>query len=200
MARWLIACEYSGRTREAFRAKGHDVISCDLLPSEDNSPFHIVGDVFDVIAKEGPFDGMVAHPPCQYLANSGVRWLYTDASRWNKMREGAAFFMKLLNVAIPKIVLENPIMHKHARAAATIPAPSQTIQPFQFGEFASKATCLWLKGLPLLVPTNDVGAEMRKLPKSQTHQVHRAPPGPNRWKERSRTYQGIANALAEQYG
>lgn len=194
--RVLIACEYSGRTREAFRARGHEVKSCDLLPSEDNSPHHIVGDVFDVIRDYGPFDLMVAHPPCQFLANSGVRWLHTDPSRWDRMREGAAFFMRLLNVDIPKIVVENPIPHKHAG----LPPYSQVVQPYHFGEYASKATCLWLKGLPLLRPTNDVGEAMRAMPKSLTHQVHRASPGPDRWKERSRTYQGIADAFADQYG
>jgi hypothetical protein len=194
----LIACEYSGRTREAFRKLGHNVISCDLLPSEDNSPNHYQGDVFELIRMKGKgyFDLMIAHPPCTYLTNSGVRWLYNadktlNVERWEKMKEGAEFFKKLLEVDIPKIVIENPIMHSHAKKIIGVDQ-SQVIQPWMFGHGETKATCLWLKGLPLLKPTNIVEGREQKMWKLS--------PSPTRWKERSRTYQGISDALANQYG
>jgi len=193
----LIGCEYSGRTREAFRKLGHNVISCDLLPSEDNSPFHYQGDVFELIKSKGKgyFDLAIFHPPCTYLTNSGVRWLYNadkslNEERWEKMREGAEFFKKLLEVDIPKIVIENPIMHSHAKKIIGVDQ-SQVIQPWMFGHGETKATCLWLRGLPLLKPTNIVEGREQKMWKLS--------PSPTRWKERSRTYQGISDALAEQY-
>ena len=155
--RVLVACEYSGIVRTAFRARGHDAWSCDLLPAEDESPYHIQGDVLDVI-DEG-WDLMIAHPPCTHL-----------------------------EAPIPCIALENPVSVISSR----IRKPDQIIQPWQFGHGETKATCLWLKGLPLLEPTNIVeGREAR---------VHRMAPGPDRWKERSRTYRGIAEAFADQWG
>lgn len=225
MAKWLIACEYSGRTREAFRARGHDVISCDLLPSEDNSPHHIIGDVFDVIRDYGPFHGMVAHPPCQFLANSGVRWLFKDVPcksswestfdddvckvrdevRWRNMLDAADFFAKLLAAPIPKVACENPVMHGAGRERITqtlgYELPTHFVQPWWFGDKAFKATGFTLKGLPLLV--KPVTALTPPKPGTDEHKawsfIHRASPGPNRWKDRSRTFPGVANAIAKQW-
>ena len=194
MMRVLVACEFSGIVRDAFIARGHDAMSCDLLPTERPGP-HYQGDIFDVLG-DG-WDLMVAHPPCTYLALSGVRWLYggkgtvRDPDRWRMMEWAAMFFGDLLNAPIPRVAVENPIMHGHGRDIIG-GGPSQTIQPWQFGHPETKATCLWLKGLPKLTPTNIVpGREQR---------VHRMPPGPDRWRERSRTFPGIAEAMAEQWG
>lgn len=185
----LIACEYSGIVRESFKAKGHYVLSCDFLPTEIEGN-HYQGDVFDII-NDG-WDLMIAHPPCTYLCNSGVRWLYNkdkskNEERWKSMRDGAEFFKMLLSSKIERIAIENPIMHKHAMDIIKV-RPTQTIQPYQFGHGETKATCLWLKNLPLIKPTNIVeGREAR---------VHKMSPSINRWKERSRTYTGIAEAFA----
>ena len=177
----LIACEFSGIVREAFSARGHEAISCDLLPSEIPGN-HYQGDVRDIL--DGNFDLMICHPPCTHLAASGARWFkYKRAEQ----AEALEFVKILLNIPIHRIALENPIgiISTHVRK------PDQIIQPWQFGHGETKATCLWLKNLPLLVPTNIVdGREAR---------VHRMPPSPDRWKERSRTFQGIANAMAEQW-
>ena len=212
MARWLFGCEYSGRAREAFRARGHDVVSCDLLPSEDNSPDHIIGDVFEVIAKYGPFDGALFNPPCTYLANSGVRWLYNadgtkNEARWAAMREGAEFFAKLLAAPIPRVACENPVMHEHARRAiaeALDGTVYQThfVQPWWFGDRAFKATGFTLKGLaPLRKPADALVPPRPGTPEHKKWSViHNASPGPNRWKERSRTFPGIAQAMAEAWG
>lgn len=181
--RVLVACEYSGRVRDAFRAKGHDAWSCDLLPSETPSKFHIQGDVIPLLS-EG-WDLMIAHPPCTHLAVSGSRWF---KDKVNEQIEALEFVRTLMNAPIARIAVENPI----SVISSKIRKPDQIIQPWQFGHGETKATCLWLKGLPKLVPTNIVaGREAR---------VHRMPPSPDRWKERSRTYQGIANAMAEQWG
>ena len=187
----LVACEYSGTVRDAFIRLGHEAMSCDLLPTDKPGP-HYQGDVFDII-NDG-FDLMIAHPPCTYLCNSGVRWLIKDGvflePRHTEMVNGAEFFKKLLNVNIPKIAIENPIMHKHAKNIIGV-NQSQTIQPWMFGHGETKATCLWLKGLPLLTPTNIVdGREAR---------IHKLPPSKDRWKIRSTTYQGIADAMAIQW-
>lgn len=194
--RVLVACEYSGRVREAFRKRGHDAWSCDLLPAEDGSPFHYQCDVFDVIGMG--WDMMIAHPPCTYLTNAGVCWLHKDPERWDDMRDGANFFKRLMEADIPRIVIENPIMHKYA-VDIIGRRQDQVIQPWMFGHMESKATCLWLKGVPKLVPTDNVREEMVKLPKNQQQRLHYLPPSPDRWKERSRTFTGIAEALAEQY-
>jgi hypothetical protein len=191
----LIACEYSGRVREAFRKLGHDAWSCDLLPSDDNSPYHITGDVLEHL--EG-WDMMIAHPPCTYLSNSGVSWLYKDESRWEKMREGAEFFRALLSADIPLIAVENPIMHKYA-VEIIGRRQDQLIQPYMFGHLERKATCLWLKGLPPLKETDNVKEEMLKLPKNVQQRLHYLPPSKDRWKIRSTTYQGIADAMAAQW-
>lgn len=196
-ARVLIACEFSGVVRRAFQAAGCDAWSCDLLPAEDGSSAHLHCDVRDVIepSRGLRWDLIVAHPPCTYLANSGVRWLYEGGEpqpeRWALMREGAAFFRAMLDAPCYHVCVENPIMHRHARLAADIPVPTQIIQPWQFGHGETKATCLWLRGLPKLKPTQIVAGRKGR--------VHREPPGPDRWKARSRTYQGVAAAMAAQW-
>ena len=192
----LVACEFSGRVRDAFIAKGHDATSCDLLPSDTPGP-HYQGNVLDLLYEE--WDLMVAHPPCTYLANSGVRWLYEKPGRWHDMTEAAQFFRTLLHAPIPKIAVENPIMHGYALEVIGS-KHTQTIQPYEYGHPETKRTCLWLNGLPPLEPTDNVKHIMDTLPKNQSHRVHHASPGKNRWKERSITYQGIADAMADQWG
>jgi len=192
----LIACEFSGIVRDAFAKKGHDAWSCDLLPSERPGN-HIQGDVCDIL--DDGWDLMIAHPPCTFLANSGVRWLFQDSKymtkelRWDHLREAADFFKRLLNAPIPHIAVENPIPHKYAIELIG-KKYDQLIQPYQFGEPYSKATCLWLKNLPPLKST-------KIIPKNQVkQQVWKEPPSKERWKNRSRTYPGIADAMAEQWG
>lgn len=181
--RVLVACEYSGRVREAFRKLGHDAWSCDLLPSDDNSPYHIQGDVLEIL-NDG-WDLMIAHPPCTHLAVSGARWFKNKEAEQLVALE---FVRTLLNAPIDKIALENPISVISSR----IRKPDQIIQPWMFGHGETKATCLWLKNLPKLEPTNIVeGREGR---------VWKLPPSKDRWKIRSATYQGIADAMAAQWG
>lgn len=200
----LIACEYSGRVRDAFIARGHDALSCDLLDTEVPGP-HYQGPVEDVLYDD--WDMLIAHPPCQFLANSGARWLYRQGTlervpaRWASMRDGAAFFNLFVHAEhIPLRCIENPIMHAHGRRLIKLP-PSQIIQPWQFGTKEMKATCLWLTGLPPLVPTDVVGPPPKDaLLRRQWAKVHQMPPGPDRWKHRSRTYAGIAAAMANQWG
>lgn len=194
--RILVACEYSGRVREAFRKLGHDAWSCDLLPSDDNSPYHIQGDVLDHLA-DG-WDMMIAHPPCTYLTNAGVTWLTRQPGRKAKMVDGAKFFKKLFDADIPMIAVENPIMHKSA-VEIIGRRQDQVLQPWMFGHMERKATCLWLKGLPPLVSTNNVKEAMMKLPKNVQQRLHYLPPSKDRWKLRSTTYQGIADAMAAQW-
>lgn len=198
--RVLVACEFSGIVRDAFIARGHDAVSCDLLPSERPGP-HVIGDVLSIL--DADWDLLIAHPPCTYLANSGVRWLYggkgaiVDPDRWAKMEDGARFFAALLSAPIARIAVENPIMHRYAKeviAAETFDEQDvtiQTVQPYWFGHGETKATQLWLRNLPELTPTNMVDG--------RTPRVHYASPGPDRWKERSRTYQGLAGAMAAQW-
>lgn len=192
----LVACEYSGTVRDAFIEKGHEAMSCDLLPTDSPGP-HYQGDIFDII-NDG-WDLMIAHPPCTYLTNSGVTWLYKQEDRWKHLIDGAVFFRKLHESNIPKIAIENPIMHKYAKQIVGVDQ-SQVIQPWMFGHMEQKATCLWLNNLPLLVPTNDVKTEMMKLPKNERERLHYLPPSKDRWKLRSKTYDGIAKAMAEQWG
>lgn len=178
----LVACEYSGVVRDAFRARGHEAVSCDLLPSEAPGP-HYEGDVREIIAAN--WDLMIAHPPCTHLAVSGARWF---KDKQQEQAEALEFVRLLLAADIPRIALENPISIISSR----VRKPDQIIQPWQFGHGETKATCLWLKNLSPLRPTNIVeGREAR---------VHKMPPSPDRWKERSRTYQGIADAMADQWG
>ena len=194
--RVLVACEFSGVVRRAFAARGHNAWSCDLLPAEDGSNHHITGDVRDHL-NDG-WDLLVAHPPCTRLANSGVRWLSvpppgrTLAEMWIELDEGAALFSAFWNAPIERICVENPVMHKHAKARIrNYEPPAQSVQPYEYGHGETKRTCLWLKNLPPLTPTNIVaGREPR---------VHRASPGPDRWRERSRFFPGIADAMADQW-
>jgi hypothetical protein len=191
----LVACEYSGEVRDAFLARGHDAMSCDLLPTDILGPHH-QGDVRDIIG-DG-WDLMVAHPTCTYLCNSGVRWLTSEPERWKLMIEGAVFFRELLTAPIPRIAVENPVMHGYA-ASIIGRRQDQVVQPWMFGHPEKKATGLWLKGLPPLLPTDDVREVMRTLPKSKTDRIHYASPGPDRWKIRSTTFVGLARAMAEQW-
>lgn len=181
--RVLIACEFSGIVRDAFIARGHEAISCDLLPTERPWAAHYRGDVREILNDH--WDLMIAHPPCTYLTVSN------NAQAWARGKETAQalqFVRELLYCSIPKIALENPI----GVISSRIRKPDQIIQPWQFGHGEVKATCFWLKNLPLLTPTKIVwGREPR---------VHHANPGKHRWKERSRTLQGIADAMAEQWG
>lgn len=196
--RVLVACEFSGVVRDAFLARGHDAWSCDLLPAETRTNRHIQGDVRDHLNDGWDFL-MVAHPPCTRLCNSGVRWLHeppkgkTKEQMWHELKEGADLFSDMWNAEIPKICVENPVMHKHAKALIRNYAEfAQSIQPWQFGHGEVKRTCFWLKGLLPLKPTKIVaGREAR---------VHRAPPSPDRWKQRSRFFPGVAEAMAEQWG
>lgn len=196
--RVLVACEFSGTVRRAFAALGHDAWSCDLLPSDDRSNKHIVGDAREIL-NDGWDLLMVAHPPCTRLCNSGVRWLSvppagkTLEQMHEELREGAALFSSFWNASIDRICVENPVMHKHAKALIeNYQEPAQSVQPWQFGHGEVKRTCFWLKGLPPLVPTNIVDG--------RTPRVHHMSPGPDRWKERSRFFTGIADAMAAQWG
>lgn len=197
--RVLVACEFSGTVRRAFAALGHDAWSCDLLPADDGHSNHIQSDAIAAVYSEN-WDLLIAHPPCTYLTNSGVTWLHKDPTRWAKLDEAAQFFKRLLDAPITKIAVENPIMHKYAKERIDNINQSQTIQPWMFGHTEQKATCLWLKGLPLLQPTNNVKAEMIALPDNERQRMFYLPPGPERWKLRSKTYDGIAKAMAEQWG
>ena len=194
----LVACEYSGRVRRAFAALGHDVLSADFEDSEDNSPYHYKGDCFDLISDQH-FDLLIAHPPCTYLSVSGMHWT-ARGLRDPSLTEGAlAFVQKLLNAPIERIALENPVSVISSR----IRKPDQIIQPYMFGEDASKKTCLWLKNLPLLQATHTVEPRVIGGKKRWGNQCDSGQnalgPSETRWKERSRTYQGIANAMAEQW-
>jgi hypothetical protein len=203
--RVLIACEFSGIVREAFAAKGHYAMSCDLLPTEIPGN-HYQGDVIDVLGDS--WDLMIAHPPCTHLAASGARW-WKDKIADGRQQEGIDFFMEMINADIPKIAVENPI----GCMSTKYRKPNQTIQPFWFGDSVQKATCLWLKNLPCLTPTNIVDRGMVYVdPRGNKHggvHVMRAkkaysplmllPRNEERWKIRSRTFQGIADAMADQW-
>lgn len=196
--RVLIGCETSGVVRRAFAARGHDAWSCDLLPAEDRSNRHIICDVRDLLNDEWDLIA-VFHPPCTRLCNSGVRWLHvpppgrTKDEMWRELDEGADLFSAVWNAPCPRVAVENPVMHKHAKARIRgYQPPAQTIQPWMFGHGETKATCLWLRGLPNLTPTDIVDG--------RTARVHRMPPGPDRWRERSRTFEGIGEAMADQWG
>lgn len=207
--RVLVACEFSGIVRDAFAARGHDAWSCDLLPSERNGN-HIQDDVLKHL--DDGWDLMIAHPPCTYLTNAGVRHLHESVASRNgvkakvngearivAMRNAADFFVKLKNAPVFKKAIENPIPHKYAKSI--IGDYTQLIQPWMFGHGETKATCLWLVGLPFLQPTHrrdDLFCQQE--PRERYARCHRCPPGPDRWKIRSRTYEGIANAMAEQWG
>lgn len=195
--RVLVACEYSAIVRDAFLARGHDAYSCDTLPTEGDTSRHLQGDVIPLLGKG--WDLMIAHPPCTYLTNAGVCHLYTDPLRWKALIDGATFFRTLWLAPIPRIAIENPIMHTYA-VKIIGQRQSQVIQPWMFGHLEQKATGLWLKGLPLLQPTHNVKRDMLKLPVHQRQRLHYLSPSEDRWKERSRTFTGIAKAMAEQWG
>lgn len=197
----LIGCEESGTVREAFARLGHDAWSCDILPSRMPGK-HIQADVLTVL-NDG-WDLAIFHTPCTYLSNSGVRWLYNrdgtrNEQRWQMMKHDALLFKKTMEADIPMIANENPIMHKYAIAIIGRHR-DQIVQPFMFGHPESKATCLWLKNLPPLVATNDVRNIMKSLPKREAQRIHYMPPGKDRQRNRSVTYQGIADAMAAQWG
>lgn len=190
--RVLVACEYSGRVREAFRKRGHDAWSCDIIPSDDNSPYHYQCDVRDILDKG--WDLMIAHPPCTYLASSGLHWNKRVAGRQEKTEEALEFIQLLMDAPIERIAIENPI----GCISSRIRKPEQIIQPWQFGEDASKSTCLWLKGLPALTPTKIIKKE--RYANQTASGQNNLPPSKDRWKLRSTTYQGIADAMANQWG
>lgn len=216
--RVLVACEYSGRVREAFRKLGHDAWSCDLLPSEDNSQFHYQRNVEEVLdgrklahfpnSRGMPWDLMIAHPPCTDLAVSGARH-FAEKIADGRQARALEFVRRLMDAPIPMIAIENPI----SVISSKIRKPDQIIQPWMFGHPEFKATCLWLKDLPKLTATNQLTppkrggdrhlttseVEAREREWASWNKVHRMPPGPDRWKERSRTYQGIADAMASQW-
>lgn len=204
----LVACEFSATVRDAFRALGHDAWSCDLLPTEGDPRWHIEGDVLPVLRKR--WDIVISHPPCTFLANSSAKHLYKDMKkengrnedRWVKMEKAAIFYCDCLDANAEYVAAENPIIHEHARKAierewerrhpGTILPKVKYVQPWQFGHGETKATGFRLINLKPLVPTNIVEGREQK--------VHRRAPSPDRWKERSRTYQGIADAMAMQWG
>jgi hypothetical protein len=197
--RVLVACEMSGIVRDAFLARGHDAWSCDLMPSvHPGDPRHIQGDVLNHLNAD--WDLLIAHPPCTYLTNAGVRWLHEgnevneepSESRWDRMRKGAAFFLKMLNAPIAHVAVENPIIHKYAKEI--IGPQTQVIQPWMFGDQESKAICLWLRGLPDLVPTHTKPAA------AAVQNVHNQSPGPARSILRSMFFPGVARAMADQWG
>ena len=191
--RVLVACEYSGTVRDAFKAKGHDAWSCDLLPT-DKPGQHYQGDVIEFIKNNPSWDLMIAHPPCTYLASSGLHWNKRIQGRDQLTLESLGFVTLLFNAPIPKIVLENPI----GRINTAIRKPDQIIQPWMFGEDASKSTCLWLKGVPKLEATDIIKKDRyaNQTPSGQNN----LGPSKDRWKIRSTTYQGIADAMATQWG
>lgn len=199
----LVGCEYSGIVRDAFISRGHDALSCDFLPTEREGP-HYQGDIRDVL--DHPWELAVFHPPCTRLTNSGVRWLHvpppgrTKESMWAELDEAAKFYLLLRNAPIPRKAIENPIMHKYARERVGN-ARRQVVQPYWFGDPFFKATGFELINLPDLKATNML---TQPLAGTEEHKkwsaVHRASPGPDRWKIRSRTYLGLAEAMASQWG
>ena len=194
--RVLVGCEFSGVVRDAFIAKGHDAMSCDLLPTDKSGP-HYQGGVMDIL-NDG-WDLAIFHPPCTYLSNSGVQHLHKDTSRWPKLFDGAKFFKMLMDAPVQKIAIENPIMHKYGKQLIGGVKQSQVIQPWMFGHMEQKATCLWLKNLPLLKETLNVKEQMMLLPKNERERIFHLPPSDNRAKLRSITYRGIAEAMANQW-
>lgn len=195
----LVACEFSGTVRDAFLALGHDAISCDLLPSDKPGP-HYQGDVRDLLADPWRFDLMIAHPTCTYLTSSGLHWNLRDPARALLTEESLEFVQFLMDAKVGRIAIENPI----GCISTRIRKPDQIIQPHQFGADASKSTCLWLKNLPLLVPTCHVPPRMVNGKPRWGNQTdsgqNRLGPSEDRWKKRSVTYPGIAKAFADQWG
>jgi len=197
--RVLVACEFSGTVRDEFIRAGHEAMSCDLLPTDIPGP-HIMGDVIGVLGKG--WDLMIAHPPCTYLTVSGNKWMKPEfafrfPTRAQDRKDAIEFFMALWNSDIPRVCIENPI----GIMSTEFRKPDQVVQPWMFGHGETKATCLWLRGLPKLIPThrkNDLFAP--EEPKEREQRLHYLPPSPDRWKERSKTFKGIAKAMADQWG
>ena len=189
--RVLIACEYSGVVRDAFIGGGHDAMSCDLLPTDAPGP-HYQGDVRDVI--DGCWDLMIAHPPCTHLSVSGAAH-FKEKKVDGRQQSAVSFFMMLIKSDIPMIAVENPV----CIMSSLYRKPNQIIQPYMFGHHETKATCLWLKNLPVLTATDDIKDETMALPENKRMRLHYLPPGPDRWKERSKTFQGIADAMVDQW-
>lgn len=204
----LVACEYSGTVRDSLIKLGHDAISCDLLPSDTPGP-HYMGDVRDILYED--WDLIIAHPDCTYVTNSGVCHLHASDSnslplkgrpRWDALDRACTFFNLFLDHPCHRICVENPIPHKYALSRLHGRKYTQIIQPWMFGHPEKKATCLWLKGLDKLEPNDDwreVKARMETLPKNQQQRLHYLPPSPDRWKLRSTTFTGIADAFAHQF-
>lgn len=194
----LVACEYSGVVRRAFAARGHTVFSCDLDPSDDNSPYHYQGDVRYMFHPLQKWDLMIAHPPCTHLAVSGARWFKEKPEKAQLQLEALEFVRFLMNAPVEKICVENPI----SVISTQIRKPDQIVQPWMFGHEISKPTCLWLKNLPLLTPTNIVGKGEYVTTKggNRIPKWYNLPPSPDRGKIRSRTFEGIAEAMAQQWG
>ena len=190
--RVLVACEYSGTVRDAFAKLGHDAWSCDILPTDVEGQ-HYQCDIMEVMDKG--WDLMVAHPPCTDLAVSGAAW-FKEKIADGRQQRALDFVSTLMNADIERIAIENPI----SVISSKIRKPTQIVQPWMFGHMETKATCLWLQGLPKLIPTNNVKEETMALPKNQRMRMHYLPPSPDRWKLRSTTYQGIADAMAQQWG
>lgn len=178
----LVACEYSGTVRDAFIARGHDAMSCDLLPTDSPGP-HYQGDIFDIIDKD--WDLMIGFPPCTHLCSSGARW-WKDKKQ--EQKDAIEFVLALYNCNIPKIAIENPV----GILSTVWRKPDCIVQPYEHGHGETKKTCLWLKNLPILTPSNPVSGREQK--------IWKCPPGPNRWKIRSKTYQGIADCMANTWG
>lgn len=202
--RVLVACEFSGVVREAFRTRGHDAWSCDLLPTLEKSSFHLQEDVTSHLSSRF-WDMVIAHPPCTYLTCAGNKWFGSEYAERFPTRvldrdRGAAFFMACINAAASRVCVENPVGVMSTRYRK----PDQIIQPWQFGHKDRKTTCLWLKGLPSLVPTSVVVPQIKTNRNGKTASVHHDAalrlPANERWKVRSKTYQGWADAMAEQWG
>lgn len=195
--RILIACEESQRVCIAFRKRGFEAFSCDILPCSGGYPeWHMQGDVLEHL-NDG-WDAIIAHPPCTRLTNSGVRWL-AERNLWKELDEAAAFFNAFLNAPVEFVAVENPIMHKHALQRIG-KKHTQCVQPYMFGHAESKATCFWLKNLPPLKETNNVKSEWQRLPKKEAQRLHYLSPGKERAMLRSKTFEGIAEAMAQQWG
>jgi hypothetical protein len=195
----LVACEESQEVTKAFRELGHEAFSCDLYPCSGGHPeWHTQGDVTELLAQD--WDMIIAHPPCTYMANSGVQHLHKDPTRWDKLDQATEFFRLFLDHPCPRIAIENPIPHKYAVERIGGRKYSQIVQPYQFGHTESKRTCFWLKGLPKLKETDNVKHIYDTLPKNKQQRLFYLPPSKERAKLRSKTFPGIAKAMAEQWG
>ena len=197
----LVACEFSATVRDAFRARGHAAWSCDILPCEKGPAYHLEQDIREVLErKDLAWDLMIAHPPCTYLTVAANKWAKLRPERAAKTDEALAFVRLLMYAPVPRIAIENPVSVISGR----IRPPDQTFQPWQFGHGEVKRTCLWLKNLPPLVPTAteqmSLGVTHKPMTRERSDRLHRLGPGPERWRERSRTFSGVAEAMAEQWG